>query len=64
MLSALRLGDVDERAHTYNELNQLVEDYEHWYDYDLDGNMVLKVEQSTGDSTRFHWNEANRQHPG
>jgi RHS repeat-associated protein len=52
---------VDEaRAYQYNELNQLTEDDEHLYEYDLDGNMVLKVEKATGDSTKFFWDIENR----
>jgi RHS repeat-associated protein len=54
-----RLYD-EERAYSYNELNQLVEDDEHWYEHDLDGNMVLKVEKATGDSTKFFWDIENR----
>lgn len=54
-----RLFD-EQRAYSYNELNQLVEDDEHWYEYDLDGNMTLKVEKATGDSTKFFWDIENR----
>ncbi|MBD3239199.1 MAG: hypothetical protein GF331_01330, partial [Chitinivibrionales bacterium] len=54
-----RLFD-EERAYSYNELNQLVEDDEHWYEYDLDGNMALKVEKVSGDSTEFFWDIENR----
>jgi RHS repeat-associated protein len=52
---------VDEtRAYSYNELNQLTEDDEYEYEYDLDGNMVSRVDRSTGDSTKYTWDIENR----
>jgi YD repeat-containing protein len=44
----------------HNELNQLTEDDSCWYEYDLDGNMTLKVHKVSGDSAHFAWDIENK----
>jgi RHS repeat-associated protein len=44
----------------HNELNQLTEDDSCSYAYDADGNMILQVRKSTGDSTKFTWDVENK----
>jgi RHS repeat-associated protein len=47
-------------AIVHNELNQLLEDENATYQYDADGNMTLRVDKATGDSTKYTWDIENR----
>lgn len=56
-----RLTDISSSfTWQYNELNQLLEDSEARYQYDLDGNMTLKISKATGDSTKYTWSIENK----
>jgi len=44
----------------HNGLNQLVEDNDCLYEYDADGNMTLKVDKATSDSTHYTWSIENK----
>jgi RHS repeat-associated protein len=47
-------------AIVHNELNQLLEDENATYQYDADGNMTVRVEKASGDSTKYTWDIENR----
>jgi RHS repeat-associated protein len=44
----------------YDDLNRLLEDDKYRYKYDADGNMELKVDKTTGDSTKYIYNVENK----